>query len=185
MSDGIARPACRAPVDGTAACARVVLGDLRSHAIGATRRDESCRVVMACRTPNRVRPYRWPASLARWPQATPVVRQHVGYIAKYRACVATLVEQLRLTVAARFMRFVAALLAMPTLAPASIAPEAAFLIGRVLAHEALMARLRLNQRVVDAEVPAREMTACMRRVHRLVGQTHDDIVPPPTSLGSC
>ena len=49
-------------------------------------------------------------------------------------------------------------------------------VGFVLAHEAFMARSRLNQRAVAIEVLAREMTARMRRLYRLGEQTHDDIV---------
>ena len=194
LTNGVTRPACCAPVDGRAARARVVLGDMRGHAIGATRRDESRRVVVLV-GPHRNRPLgkarcigehvSGRVSLGRTVglrhlrvdhQAMPVVRQHVPHIAKHRACVATLAEQLRLTVAARFMRLVAALLAVPVLALVSTALGRRIVIGFVLAHEAFMASPRLNQRAVDAEVLAREMTARLRRLHSLVEQTHDDIV---------
>ena len=39
-----------------------------------------------------------------------------------------------------------------------------------------MARPCLDQRAVDAEVFRREMAAHLRRLHRLIEQTHDDVV---------
>ena len=160
LTDGVTCPACCPPGDGRAA--RVVLGDMWGHAIDATRRDKPGRVVGLRR-------------LHVDHQAMPVVREQVPQIAKHRAGVATLTERVRLTVAARLMRLVATLLAVPILALASTASRRRIVVGFVLAHEALMARPRLNQRAVDAEVLAGEMTARMRRLYRLVEQTRDDV----------
>ena len=139
LADGVAGPTCRAPANGRAACARVVLGDMRRHAIGATRRHECGRVVILVgahrnRLLGKARRIGEHVSgciafgravgllhLRVDHQAMPVAREHMPQIAKHRAGVATLAEQLRLTIAARFMRLVAALLAVPILALANTA----------------------------------------------------------------
>lgn len=108
--------------------------------------------------------------------AMSIVCEQVAHVAQQRASVATLAKQLCLVVRARLVRLVAALLAVPVLALAHTTIGRRIVVGLVLAHEALVARPRLNQHAVHTAVFAREVVARMRRLHRPVEQTHDDIV---------
>lgn len=89
----------------------------------------------------------------------PAIGQHMPLIAKHFADAATLAKQAGFAVRARFMWLVAAFLAVPTLALASGALWRCVVVRLVFAHEAPLSRPSRNQRVVRAEMLAREQTA--------------------------
>lgn len=109
-------------------------------------------------------------------QTMPVIGQHMAQIAKHRAGAAALTKQVRFAVRARFMRLVAAILAVPVLELATAAFGRCVVVGLVFAHEALVSRPSLNQRAVHAEMLAREVATRVRGLNRFVKQTDDDVM---------
>lgn len=186
LADNVAGPECHASINRRATQAPLVLRHMQRHCIGATTRHEArCVVILVCPNSNggagslrRVRKHFSHSGAfgsADDHLTMSVIHTQVPDVAKQHTCAPALAKRLRLAVRAQFVRLIATLVPVPVLALAR-AVGRHIVIRTALAREALVPGPCLNQRTAHAEALAQQITACIRRLNRLVEQPRNDVV---------